>query len=167
VPHVCARLYNQAARYATLGVESRVIINSAMNMFKPSRAKTPQEYIDMIEDPQRKEEIKKLDQFIQKTTPSLERHFATNMLGYGSFHYKTRSGREGDWPVLALANQKNYISLYVCAVKDGKYIAETNADKLGKVKVGKSCVNIKKLSDINMKELERVLLEAQAAPGLV
>lgn len=136
-----------------------------MNMFKPSKAKTPEEYTDLIQDPMRKEEFEKLDQFVQKAVPSLKRHFATNMIGYGSFHYKSRSGREGDWPVIALANQKNYISLYVCAVKDGKYIAETNADKLGKVNVGKSCINIKKLSDVNMNELERVIKEAESTPG--
>jgi hypothetical protein len=79
-----------------------------MNMFKPVKAKTIDEYIDSIEEP-RKSEILKLDKFIKEAAPGLKPHFAYNMLGYGSFHYKSKSGREGDWPVISLASQKNYI----------------------------------------------------------
>jgi hypothetical protein len=135
-----------------------------MNMFKPVAAKTVKEYIDMIEEP-RKSEVKKIDELIQKWVPNLKRHFAYNMIGYGSFHYKTRSGREGDWPVIALASQKNYISVYVCAVKDGQYIAEKNKERLGKVSVGKSCIRFKKIEDVDLKELERVIKEAESSPG--
>lgn len=74
-----------------------------MNMFKPTAAKTVREYIDSIEEP-RKSEIIALDKFIREAASDLKPHFASNMLGYRSFHYKTRSGREGDWPVLALAS---------------------------------------------------------------
>lgn len=133
-------------------------------MFKPVKAKNEKEYIDAIEEP-RKSQIKKLDEFIKKVVPGLKPQFAYNMLGYGMFHYKTKSGSEGDWPVIALASQKNYISVYVCAVKNGKYIAEANKDKLGKVSVGKSCIRFKKIEDVNMKELERVIKEAEKSPG--
>ena len=73
-----------------------------MNMFKPTGAKTIKEYIDSIDEP-RKSEIITLDKFIRGIAPDLEPHFAYNMPGYGSFHYKTKSGREGDWPVIAMA----------------------------------------------------------------
>lgn len=135
-----------------------------MNMFKPVKAKNEKEYIDLIDEP-RKSQIVELDKFIKKTVPKLKPQFAYNMLGYGMFHYKTRSGNEGEWPVIALASQKNYISVYVCSVKDGKYIAEANKDKLGKVSVGKSCIRFEKIEDVNMKELERVLKEAAKSPG--
>ena len=73
------------------------------------------------------------------------------MLGYGKFHYKYASGREGDTSVIGLASQKNYISLYILAEKDGVYLAEANKEKLGKVSVGKSCIRFKKLEDLNLK----------------
>jgi hypothetical protein len=133
-------------------------------MFKPVKAKSISEYIALIKEP-RKSQIIELDSIIQKTVPSLKPVFASNMLGYGNFHYKTKSGREGDWPVLSLASQKNYISVYVCSVTNGKYIAEEYKDKLGKVSVGKSCIRFKKIDDINLEVLKKVLIEAAKSPG--
>ena len=133
-------------------------------MFKPVKAKNEKEYIDSIDEP-RKSQIVKLDKFIKKAVPKLKSQFAYNMLGYGMFHYKSKSGSEGEWPVIALASQKNYISVYVCAVKDGKYLAETNKGKLGKVSVGKSCIRFKRIEDVDLKELEKLLKEAEKSPG--
>src|SRR5687767_5953022 len=95
-----------------------------MNMFKPTEAKTPQEYIDLIEDPERKAEITKLDKLIKKAVPGLDEFIIAGMIGYGKFHYKSKSGREGDWSMIALASQKNYISVYVCGTDGEKYITE-------------------------------------------
>ena len=58
-----------------------------MNMFKPVKATTVQEYLDSV-PAERKELILFLHNFIQKTVPSLKPHFAANMLGYGSFPYR-------------------------------------------------------------------------------
>lgn len=120
-------------------------------------AKTIDEYFAMAED--REEWLRTIDELVTKNAPNLERELFTTetmcMIGYGVFHYKYASGREGDWPIIALANQKNYVSVYVsCVTKDGKYIAEKNKDKLGKVSVGRSCIRFKKIEDINLKTLE-------------
>jgi len=136
-----------------------------MNMFKPVAATTVKEYIDSISEP-RRSEIIKLDKFIKESAPTLKPHFAYNMLGYGSFHYKSKSGREGDWPVVSLASQKNYISVYICSVKDGKYVAELLGPKLGKVSVGKSCIRIKNIADVNLNVLKSAITEAARNPGL-
>jgi hypothetical protein len=68
--------------------------------------------------------------------------------------------------VIALANQKNYISLYVCALDKGQYIAEKHKKELGKVSVGKSCIRFKKIEDINLPVLKKVLQLAAKSPGL-
>ena len=135
-----------------------------MNMFKPTKAKTIKDYIDSIDEP-RKSEIVKIDKFIRETAPELKPNFAYNMLGYGWFHYKTKSGREGDWPVIALASQKNYISIYICSVKDGKYVAEIYDKRLGKVSVGKSCIRFKKIDDIKLPVLKEAIKESLKYPG--
>lgn len=135
-----------------------------MNMFKPVKAKSSEEYIEMLEG-DRKKDIEALDQFIRKTTPSLKPNFSTNMLGYGSFHYKSKSGREGDWPVVSLASQKNYISLYICAVDGDKYLAERFVKKFPKASVGKSCIRFKKLSDVNLSVIADILKKAAEKPG--
>lgn len=137
-----------------------------MNMFKGVKAKNVKEYLDNV-PAERKDIINFLHQFIQKTAPSLKPHFAYNMLGYGSFKYKNYKKQEMDWPIVALANQKNYVSVYVCAVDNGEYIAEKNKDKLGKVSVGKSCIRFKKLDDVNLDELKKVIKLAVKNPGLV
>jgi len=89
------------------------------------------------------------------------------MLGYGSFKYQNYKKEIIDWPTIALASQKNYISLYVCAVKDGKYISEKHKEELGRVNVGKSCIRFKKIEDLNLKTLEKVIKLAERSPGLV
>ncbi|MEM6998101.1 MAG: DUF1801 domain-containing protein [Patescibacteria group bacterium] len=140
-----------------------------MNMFKPVGAKSVQEYIDMLE-PGRRDTILALDKLIRDTAPGMERHFAYNMLGYGKFRYTNYKKQEVDWPIIALASQKNYVSVYVCALadnEDGLYIAEQFADDLGKVSVGKSCIRFKKLEDLNLETLKEVLQKAADNPGLI
>ena len=72
-----------------------------------------------------------------------------------------------DWPTIALANQKNYLSLDVCAIDHKHYLAEKYEKELGKVSVGKSCIRFKKLGDLNLPVLKKVIKEAAKNPGLV
>lgn len=146
-----------------------------MNMFKAVAAKTVDEYLASVPE-DRKETINFLHEFIQKSAPSLKPHFAYNMLGYGSFQYKNYKGDVIPWPTVSLANQKNYISLYICAVENGEYIAEkykqslansVGKAKLGKVSVGKSCIRFKKVGDLNLDALKEVIKKAEKSPGLV
>ncbi len=136
-----------------------------MNMFKPTKAKSVKEYMDAL-PAERREPMEFLHDFIQKTAPTLKSHFAYNMLGYGSFLCKNYKKEMIEWPVISLASQKNYISLYVCSVKDGKYLAETHKKELGKAKVGKSCISFKKLDDLNLATLKKVIKAAEKSPGL-
>lgn len=136
------------------------------NMFTPVKAKTVAEYIAALPE-ERKTAMKFLHGFIQKSAPKLKPHFGYNMLGYGSFKYRNYKKEIIDWPVIALASQKHYISVYVCAVKNGEYLAEKHKAKLGKVSVGKSCIRFKKLDDIDLPELRKVVKEAARFPGLV
>lgn len=136
-----------------------------MNMFKATKANTVEEYLDMLE-PERKKVIEFLHKFIQKISPKFKPYFAYNMLGYGSFKYINYKKETIDWPIIALASQKNYISLYVCALEEGKYIAEKYKAKLGKVSVGKSCIRFKKIEDLDLGGLREVLVLASKNPGL-
>lgn len=108
----------------------------------------------------------KLHTLIQKTVPKLKPYFAYNMLGYGAFPYQNYKKEMIEWPVIALASQKQYISVYVCSVINGKYIAEAHKKDLGKVSVGKSCIRFKKLEDVDLPTLKKVLKLAAKNPGL-
>ena len=136
------------------------------NMFKPTKAKNVKEYLASVPEG-RKEAMVFLHAFIQKAAPKLKPYFASNMLGYGKFPYQNHKKEMIEWPIVALANQKQYISVYVCAVEDGEYIAEKYKATLGKVSVGKSCIRFKKLEDVNLPALKKVLQKAAKSPGLV
>jgi len=135
-------------------------------MFKPTKATTVKGYLDAV-SPERKELIAFVHSFIQKTVPSLKPHFAYNMLGYGSFPYTNAKKEQVGWPVIALANQKQYVSVYICSVVDGKYVAESHKKELGNVSVGKSCIRFKKIEDLDLEGLKKVLKIAEKQPGLI
>ena len=135
-----------------------------MNMFKPVDAGSDSEYVENLVDERRKI-IEALDELIKKTVPRLKRWYAYNMLGYGKFEYTNYKKEVMQWPVIALASQKNHISIYICAVHDGEYLAEKHKDNLGKVSVGKSCIRFKKLEDLNLPELKLLLKKAADNPG--
>ena len=136
-----------------------------MNMFKKVKATSVTSYLDSV-PPERQEIIRFLHGFIRKAAPNLKPHFAYNMLGYGSFPYKNHKNETLLWPTVALANQKQYVSIYICSVIDGKYVAESHAKELGKVSVGKSCIRFRKLEDVNLPALKKVIQIAAKRPGL-
>ncbi len=127
-------------------------------MLKPKDAATVDDYINQIDEP-RKSEIQALHGLIRKAVPKLEPHMALGMIGYGTYHYKYASGREGDMPIVALASQKQYISVYVCASAEGVYVAERRKAELPKASVGKSCIRFKRLQDIDQKTLVSIIKE--------
>jgi hypothetical protein len=137
-----------------------------MNMFKATKAKSVKEYLAAVPE-DRKKAMVFLHTFIQKNAPKLKPYFAHNMLGYGSFPYVNYKKEKITWPVVALANQKNYISLYVCAVEGGEYLAEKHTSTLGKVSVGKSCIRFKKIENVHLPTLKIIIKKAAKKPGLM
>ncbi|MCA9323918.1 DUF1801 domain-containing protein [Candidatus Saccharibacteria bacterium] len=140
-----------------------------MNMFKLVGAKSVEEYFALLND-ERREQLEIIDKLIQETVPTLKPWFAYNMIGYGEFDYVDYKKQPGKWPVIALASQKNYMSLYVCAINNqnpDQYLVEKYEQELGKVNVGKSCIRFKKIGDLNLETVKKVLREAKKTPGLV
>lgn len=75
------------------------------------------------------------------------------IIGFGSYHYKYASGHEGDAPLIGFSPRKAEFSLYVfSATEENKHLL----DNLGKFKMGKACIYIKKLSDINIDALKKI-----------
>ena len=88
------------------------------------------------------------------------------IIGYGSYRYTGKSGASGDWFVVGLAAQKNYITVFVNAVADGAYVAESYKERLGKAKVGRSSISFKRLSDIDLAVLSEAITRARTVtPG--
>jgi Domain of unknown function (DU1801) len=136
-----------------------------MNMFTKNEAKSVEEYLLMVPD-DRKKDIDFLHAFIQKAVPKLKPYFASNMIGYGSFYYLDSKKQKKAWPIISLANQKNYISIYVCTVVEDKAAAEKYKKELGKLSKGVSCIRFKKIEEINLETLKVVLKLAEKKPGV-
>lgn len=83
------------------------------------------------------------------------RMWGPSIIGFGSYHYKSeRSRQEGDWPLVGFSPRKSAISLYVfTGLPEHEYLLKD----LGKFKMGKACIYVKKLSDIDLESLKRMM----------
>ncbi len=116
---------------------------------------TTKDYIAQLAEPHRTA-VKQLHAMITKALPKLKPSIQYGMIGYGSYHYKYESGREGDAPIIALASRSGYISIYGC----GAEIARNAKRDLPKANCGKGCIRFKKIEDIDLKVLERIVKSA-------
>ncbi len=133
-----------------------------MNMFGETDAKTPEQYIAALAEP-RRTEIQTLHDLIRREAPDLDPYLQAGMLAYGPYHYRYDSKREGDWFRIGLASRKAYISLYVIASGSHGYLAESYKDRLPKADIGKSCVRIKRISDVDMEVVAQLVREGAVA----
>jgi hypothetical protein len=116
---------------------------------KPVAATSVEDYIQQISEP-RQSEIKKLHAAIRKAVPKLKPSIQYGMIGYGTYVQQYANGREGEAPIIAMASQERYISVYVPA-------AERSRKLLPKASIGKSCIRFKKFEDIDIPVLTKVI----------
>jgi hypothetical protein len=110
--------------------------------------------------PERRDLIETLDTLVRTAAPGLEPGPYGRMIGYGPFHYRYASGREGDAYAVAIMDGAQAVSLYALGTEDGRYLTENRASRLGAVAVGKSCVRIKRLDGVELDELRSLVAEA-------
>jgi hypothetical protein len=103
---------------------------------------------------------------VPKLAPEMMKMMSSPIIGYGKYHYKSAAGSEGDWFLIGLTAGKSAYALHICAADKGGYLAEQNAAKLGKVKTGRSCINFKKLEDLNLPVAMALVKQAVKAGGL-
>jgi hypothetical protein len=84
-----------------------------------------------------------------------------HIIGYGSYHYRGRSGAEGEWFVVGLAAQKKYFSVYVNAADDGEPLTRRYASRLGTVKAARSNLQVKHASDLDLDVLRELAARAR------
>jgi len=129
---------------------------------RSKNAETPREYLDGLPEP-RRSELQHLHRLITRTAPKLKPKMWGAMIGYGSYHYSYATGREGDWFVVGLSSRKDYISFYGCLTDGRQYIAEKHKKELPKADIGRSCIRFKKLADVDLRVLARIIRENAAA----
>ena len=112
------------------------------------------DFIAAIEDEQRRKDCTAVMALMKRVTKSSPKMWGTNIVGYGSYHYRYASGQEGDWPLVGLSPRKQNLTLYIMAGFDD--YPELMA-KLGKYKTGKSCLYLKRLADVDTAVLEKLV----------
>ncbi|MEE4215483.1 MAG: DUF1801 domain-containing protein [Bacteroidales bacterium] len=105
---------------------------------------------------QKRQDSFELIRIMEDLTGFEPKMWGSSIIGFGSYHYKSeRSRQEGDWPLVGFSPRKTAISLYVyTGAEEHKYLL----DDLGKFKMGKACIYVKKLSDINLEALEKLIM---------
>lgn len=130
---------------------------------------TIEQYIAGVPESNR-DTLLKVHAAIRKAAPKLTAEIMTGMgsplIGYGKYHYKYASGREGDWFLIGLCAGKSNYSLHICSSDKGGYLVEQAASKLGKVKTGRSCINFKKLEDLKLPAAMALVKKAVKTGGL-
>lgn len=124
---------------------------------KPTNADV-HEFINSFADTeQKRKDSYELLTLMQDLTGYEPKMWGPSIIGFGSYHYKSeRSRQEGDWPLVGFSPRKAAISLYVYT---GSAQHEHLLKNLGKFKMGKACIYIKKLSDIDQNELKNLIKE--------
>ena len=136
-----------------------------LRMFKVE-ANTLDEYFDA--DQARKSDLQAFDALIRESVPSLGRWFYTGaqdgkpgmrmkLIGYGSFQYEVKSGERVEWPIIGLALQKNYITLYTSVVKDGAPIVDQYKGLLGELRTGQNNFSFVTFGQLNQKAVVALL----------
>lgn len=116
------------------------------------------EFINSFADTeQKRKDSFELLTLMQDLTGHEPKMWGPTIIGFGSYHYKSdRSRQEGDWPLIGFSPRKAAISLYVYT---GSAQHEHLLKNLGKFKMGKACIYVKKLSDIDQEELKNLIKE--------
>ena len=120
-------------------------------------------------DPTRKADLVRLHELVRSIAPDLKRYFhegtpagqagmRMKMIGYGKFRYAAKSA-DVEWPVIGVALQKNYISVYVALTRDGKPILGPYAKRLGAARVGRNNFSFEKIDDIDTRALSSLISE--------
>jgi hypothetical protein len=117
-------------------------------------------FIAQVPDPVRKADAAELIGMLRKVSGVEPAMWGTSMVGFGNFHYRYDSGREGDTFVVGFSPRKDAITLYLSC--DATAYAKS-LGKLGKHKAGKGCIYIRQLDDVDRRALEALLAEAWAS----
>jgi hypothetical protein len=122
------------------------------NKTKPTQ-KAADEFLESVSDPVRREESVRIKTMLQEVTGEKPVMWGDSIVGFGQYHYKYDSGREGDFMKIGFAPRKQALTVYIMPGFD-RY--DDLMQKLGKYKTGRSCLYIKKLTDIDWPVLEEL-----------
>lgn len=111
-------------------------------------------FLASVDDERRRRDAREVLALMKEITGKRPKLWGTSIIGFGSYHYKYASGREGDWPVTGFSPRKQNLVVYVMP---GFSRYESLMRRLGKYKLGKSCLYLKRLDDVDRDVLRRLI----------
>lgn len=111
-------------------------------------------FLDAIDDKDKRRDCKKIAAMMRAATGNRAKMWGASIVGFGRYHYKYASGREGDFMITGFSPRAQSLTLYIMP---GFKQFEPMMKKLGKYKTGKSCLYIKRLSDVDESVLQRLI----------
>jgi hypothetical protein len=133
------------------------------NMAKSAELKTQvneasvTDFLNSVEDEQKRKDSFDIMKMMKRVTKADPRMWGTSIVGFGSYHYKGASGREGDWMLIGFSPRKQNLTLYIMP---GFERYPELMKRLGKYSTGKSCLYIKRLSDVDVDVLKELMDES-------
>ena len=130
------------------------------NKTRPTRQSVA-EFLKTLPDEGRRADCRALAGMMKEVTGADGRMWGPAIVGFGDYHYKYASGREGDWFLAGFSPRKNDLTIYVMAGLEryGEQLA-----RLGKHKTGKSCLYVKRLADVDLAVLRTIVEDSIRHP---
>ena len=147
-----------ATNKRTLATAKKVLFNQPI-FLKMAQNKTIETknsvaaFLKTIKEEQKRKDCSAIIEIISKHTSLQPKMWGSAIVGFGTYHYKYESGREGDAPLVGLSPRANAITLYLSNAKEKEDLLK----KLGKHKMGGGCIYIQKLEDIDSKILIKLV----------
>ncbi|MFN0060483.1 MAG: DUF1801 domain-containing protein [Planctomycetota bacterium] len=116
-------------------------------------AASVEKFLDSIEEESRRDECKQLLTLMRKVTKHEPKMWGGSIVGFGSYQYKYDSGRSGEWFVTGFSPRKQNLTVYIMAGFGEPQLIK----KLGKFKTGKCCLYLKKLADVDVPTLTKLI----------
>ena len=114
-------------------------------------------FLAAVENDRRREDSFTVLELMKRITGEKPRMWGTSIVGFGSYHYRYASGREGEWPRIGFSPRKQSLTIYVMP---GFSTYDELLSRLGKHRTGKSCLYVNKLADIDMDVLEQLVVSS-------
>ena len=114
-------------------------------------------FLNTVADEQKRKDSLELIKIMKQVTKKQPKMWGPAIIGFGSYHYKYESGREGDMPQIAFSPRKQNLTLYIGV---GDNSDNPLLKKLGKYTTGKVCLYIKKLADVDRKVLQELIADS-------
>ena len=120
------------------------------------------EFLAQVEEPAKRADSNLLIDMMQRVTGEAPAMWGGSIIGFGKYHYRYPSGHEGDAPLASFSPRKTEFSIYLCGMQEDD-VRTALLQKLGRHRMGKGCLYVKRLADVDLEVLEQLVRQSADA----